>query len=283
MSQKLPTLQLYTGDWLKDPAVSMCSPATRGIWIDFLCAMHEYHRSGVISGTIEQLTRVGRCSVVELAPALNELSTSGAADVTKRNEVVTIINRRMKREADERKATNKRVRRHRARKISNEKETPYSSSSSSVTEKEKLKKAKEIFEQARKIYPGTKRGLDTEFVYFCKMHKDWRDVLPLLKPAIERQISYRKKAKGFVPEWKHFKTWLYSKSWEEEAANYGQADDESCVVCRAEGKKFQVNGSGKKIYLCDECFEAFRKIRNNWVNLPLSEIEKIVLEGKAKR
>ena len=97
--KKQPAILFYTGDWIKDPAVSLCSPSTRGIWIDFLCAMHESNRSGIIIGNREQLTRVGRCSIVELDQALSELSQSGAADVVEHNKTITIINRRMKREA----------------------------------------------------------------------------------------------------------------------------------------------------------------------------------------
>ncbi len=48
----------------------------------------------------------------------------------------------------------------------------------------------DIFEQSRQLYPGTKRGGQTEFGNF-KRHKDWKTVLPLLKPAVERQIEWR--------------------------------------------------------------------------------------------
>lgn len=101
---KQPAMLFYIGDWKKDPAVSLCSPATRGIWVDFLCAMHELDRSGVLVGTHQQLLRLGRCSATELDQALDELSTSGAADITKNNKTITIINRRMKRESDLRQA-----------------------------------------------------------------------------------------------------------------------------------------------------------------------------------
>ena len=106
-------MQFFTGDWLKDPAVSLCSATTRGIWFDFLCAMHERDRSGVIAGTREALARLGRCSAVHLDHALSELQTSGAADVTERDGIVTVINRRMQRDAKSRHGNNERQRRHR--------------------------------------------------------------------------------------------------------------------------------------------------------------------------
>jgi hypothetical protein len=107
-------MQLEVGDWLRDPQLSMCSPATRGIWFDLLCVLHELGRSGQVTGTPEQICRTCRCTPAELVAAIAELSTTGAADIHDRNGVVTIINRRMQREHKERVMTAERVRRHRS-------------------------------------------------------------------------------------------------------------------------------------------------------------------------
>lgn len=96
---KYPHLPLYTGDWMKDCELSLCKPATRGVWIDLLCAMHEHNRSGELRGTGEQLARLARCSTVELVEALTDLQATGAALVDIRNDTWTIANRRMQREA----------------------------------------------------------------------------------------------------------------------------------------------------------------------------------------
>ncbi len=77
---------------------------------------------------------------------------------------------------------------------------------------------KELFEKFRLKYPGTKRGLETEFWYF-KKHKDWKSIIESLPEIIDRQIAYRsvRKNRGeFVPEWKNLKTWIYNRCWEEE-------------------------------------------------------------------
>jgi hypothetical protein len=110
---KLPALQFYIGDWLKDPKLSMCSPATRGIWIDLICGMHELERSGIITGTYEQLARLCRCTSEEMRAAISELNVTKAADVTECNGNVTVKNRRMQRESKEREDNNKRVRKYR--------------------------------------------------------------------------------------------------------------------------------------------------------------------------
>lgn len=73
------------------------------------------------------------------------------------------------------------------------------------------------FDEARKLYPGTKRGCKTECDNFCRKHKDWRVVLPLLKPAIQEQIAWRQGANGdFRPPWKNFRTWINRRCWEDE-------------------------------------------------------------------
>ncbi len=79
------------------------------------------------------------------------------------------------------------------------------------------------FDEARKLYPGSKRGLDTEFATFRK-HKDWREVLPLLIPAIKEGQAHRDwlescqktNRKIFIANWKNFQTWLNGRFWEEQ-------------------------------------------------------------------
>lgn len=127
---KLPYIPFFTGDWLKDPELSLCSPATRGVWIDLLCAMHECDRSGELCGTTEQLSRLARCQTVELTHALTELQATGAAVVTERNKIVTVVNRRMYRERNQRLKTRDRVAKHRCNAPSS-----YSSSNSSSNSK----------------------------------------------------------------------------------------------------------------------------------------------------
>lgn len=112
---KLPYMQFFVDDWLSDQALSLCIPATRGVWMDLLCAMHKAGRSGELRGTNEQLARIARCSTADLALALTDLQATGAAAISERNGVVTIVNRRMKTEADKRKADNERQMRHRSK------------------------------------------------------------------------------------------------------------------------------------------------------------------------
>lgn len=88
------------------------------------------------------------------------------------------------------------------------------------------KKDMTIFEEARKLFPGNKRGLETEYDYLRKKHTDWEVVIPLLKPAIEAQIAWRQNANGeFRPPWKDFKSWTYNRYWELVLTEPEQAKD----------------------------------------------------------
>lgn len=88
-----------------------------------------------------------------------------------------------------------------------------------IIKDEKEIKKNETFENFRKLYLGVKRGYETEFKNFTSKHKDWKDCLDLLLPALEKQIAVRKDkaSKGqFVPEWKNLQTWINQRCWEEE-------------------------------------------------------------------
>lgn len=90
-------------------------------------------------------------------------------------------------------------------------------------EKKETKKKKvfnefeQQFEDFRKYYPGIKRGFQIEFDNFKKKHPDWKEILPLLIPAVDRLIAYREqcRARGqFVAEYPHLQTWLNQSRWE---------------------------------------------------------------------
>jgi hypothetical protein len=119
----LPWFKFEIAKWIMDPNLSKCHPATRGVWIDLIVAMHQRDRSGELRETVEELSRIARTSTVILDQALTELQTTGTADVTIRNNVVTVVNRLMKREFKSRQSTALRVKKHRCNKKSNADET----------------------------------------------------------------------------------------------------------------------------------------------------------------
>lgn len=74
-----------------------------------------------------------------------------------------------------------------------------------------------LFSEAHALYPGRKRFVNTEFKNLKEKHKDYKEVLPLLKAAIEAQIKWRERkfvANEFTPEWKQFANWAEGRDWE---------------------------------------------------------------------
>lgn len=79
------------------------------------------------------------------------------------------------------------------------------------------KKLESEFENFRKLYPGTKKGLKIEFQNFLKKVSP-ENYLKLM-PALQREIEWRERAKSagkFIPEWKHLSTWINNACWEQE-------------------------------------------------------------------
>lgn len=94
-------------------------------------------------------------------------------------------------------------------------------SSGGVKDKDKDKdkdmdKDKALFDEARKLYPGIKKGCETEFNNFKLKHKGHKAILPLLESTIKKQIEWRANSSGFIPEWKNFQTWINQRCWEDE-------------------------------------------------------------------
>lgn len=78
--------------------------------------MHNLDRSGVITGTADQLSRICRCSAVEFVQCVNELQAERVGEITVRDGIYTIVNRRMRREAKEREQAGIRMERYNGRK-----------------------------------------------------------------------------------------------------------------------------------------------------------------------
>ena len=121
-------------DDMKDSALSMCSPATRGIWFDLLCVLHELGRSGQVTCTPEQFCRVCRCTSAEFVAAIAELRTTQVAETHERGGSVTVVSKRMQVKHRQRVLAAERVRRHRC----NAQVTPVKrSSNADVTNEQK--------------------------------------------------------------------------------------------------------------------------------------------------
>jgi len=119
---KLPAIQFYPGDWLRDD-VAGCSLAAQGLWLRMLFLMHDSERYGYLSKNglpipLESIARRCGCSLVEFEPLLAELDRAG---VPSRTSEGTIFSRRMVKDARERALATERKRRERDRVNNSEK------------------------------------------------------------------------------------------------------------------------------------------------------------------
>jgi hypothetical protein len=96
-----PWLKFYTSDWRADPRLKMCSLASRGLWIEMICIMHEADPYGhlLVSGltpTDTQLAVLTGASPDQIAALLGELESAG---VFSRTRAGVIYSRKMSRMA----------------------------------------------------------------------------------------------------------------------------------------------------------------------------------------
>ena len=103
---KLPHIQLYTGDWLKEPSLRLVSLAAKGLWIDLLCHMNESPERGVLvnhRGSAYNRSEIAKLlglTADTINPLLDELE---GQDVYSINEKGAIFSRRLVRDEEDRK------------------------------------------------------------------------------------------------------------------------------------------------------------------------------------
>lgn len=121
MSGKLPHIQLYPGDWLRDN-VAGCSLAAQGLWFRMLLLAHEAKQYGYLAMNGSPIPsdfiarKCGCDSLAQYETLLDELDRAG---VPSRTPEGIIYSRRMVRDAKARAAVKERVRKHRSNGASN--------------------------------------------------------------------------------------------------------------------------------------------------------------------
>lgn len=94
---KRPAFQFYPADWRKDPALSACSLAARGLWIELMCIAHESETYGILTVNGRPMSSAQLARMVGETPRLIErlLAELEEAGVFSRNEEGAIFSRRM--------------------------------------------------------------------------------------------------------------------------------------------------------------------------------------------
>lgn len=142
-SDKLPAIQLYTGDWLRD-AISGCSLAAQGLWLRMMFVAHDADRYGYLelNGSPMQPGTIARRCGCELAEYESLLSELAEANVFSRNDAGTIFSRRMVRDASIRRERAKAGRKGGKQKRSKSEAKPKQNTEDEVEDEEPIEKEK---------------------------------------------------------------------------------------------------------------------------------------------
>ena len=135
---KAPASQFYWADWLRDTELQAVSASSRGIWINLLAHMWFAEKRGIITGTKEELTRLGNCSEKEFENFMHEIARKRFGNKHIKGGEITLESRRMIADELARQTTNERVKKHRCNTVVTDMKrecnnAPSSSSSSSVS------------------------------------------------------------------------------------------------------------------------------------------------------
>lgn len=180
-------------------------------------------------------------SAAEIPPMINYCTEIGLLFRTDTNFIYSeSLNEELKPVYDKRgreREKSKSRKRHENGVFANENTMTQGVSAAEIPQR-RVKKSKEeknnisaAFDQFRIKYPGTKGGLETELDNFLKKYSD--DIIPLLLPALEREIKYHDdlhNAGQFEPSWKNLKTWINNKCWEQE---FPKVDRENITTNKA--------------------------------------------------
>jgi len=223
---KDPAVLFYTSDFLAGTA--FFTMEERGQYITLLCEQHQCgpipeHRMNQI---IPDLLSIVRTKFKKTAQK-------------------TFENDRMKQEKEKRvkycksrsknrmKSNKKTYEKHMSLHMENENENEYINSSSFKEEKkEEIQKKEEIpaeFLAFFEAYPGS-GAKNNGWKQYKKKHKDWKESLPLLLPALQKEIEHKRllaENKQFVPEWKNLETWINKRCWEQKLGKVANNGNET--------------------------------------------------------
>ena len=112
------------------------------------------------------------------------------------------------------------------------------------------------FDKFKRMYKGEgKRGLDKEWDYFKKKHKNYAEIVPTLVGLYEKYLEYRKQKearKEFVPPHKNFSTYVNNACWEE--MYEVKLDSEQSKTTDDIEKYRSMRGFDEQIHLCGKYY-----------------------------
>ena len=157
---KLPAIQFYVGDWLRDP-ISGCSLEAQGLWLRIMFIMHDnedYGRLTVNGKPMPSQLLARRCGspLDEFERVFKELDDAG---VPSRDESGVIYSRRMVRDASTRKNNREHVARFRGSNHTADESEPLTSEPQAKSERKNTPKRPKTFDSVAEY--ADQQGLST--------------------------------------------------------------------------------------------------------------------------
>jgi len=118
-----------------------------------------------------------------------------------------------------------------------------------------LEKQFETFRRKYKSYGGVVRGFQTELDAFKKKHKDWKEVIPCLEYAIDKENEARMKAdaqKIFFARMQNLKTYLSQRSWEAYSEGWEDYDPDAY---HPDGLTYDAEFDAYRFYPCNPNYD----------------------------
>lgn len=245
-----PWLKFFPTDWRADPALRMCSPAARGVWIDLICLMHEATPYGhlLVNGhcpTDAQIAVLLGTTPEQLSEYIGELEQAGVFSRTKDS---VIYSRKMTRLAKKAATARKNGRKGGNPSLGNKRDNP-----SSVNRRDKGRdktQKPEARSQTNNNSEDKSSSLllrDNDFQEFMKVHPKPRDSdfgSDVWTEAIESGMTpehlissakqYANASKKYDPDKVKFSdNWLAERSWEKYPPHKAKtAKDRELIDCK---------------------------------------------------
>jgi hypothetical protein len=128
---KAPAFQFYVKDWLSDPQLRMASFSTKGIWIDMLCFMWQAPVKGELCGDASELQKLLGSNDNDFQQFIVDVNKYDFCYISvSDNKIITVRNRRMFRDENDKKNNRERQARYQSKRRDNKNITPPSSSAS---------------------------------------------------------------------------------------------------------------------------------------------------------
>ena len=109
---KAPAGQFYFADWLRDKALHLASLSTQGAWMNILAYMWDGQDRGALRGSFEQIAKLAQANKEEMERFINDANKTKFCDISvSDNGEITLVNRRMVR--DQQDKENNRIRQRR--------------------------------------------------------------------------------------------------------------------------------------------------------------------------